>query len=297
LDEYVGAEREGERLDVFASNLLLLSRSNVQRHIEEGNILVNEALKPKRYLLKEGDIVSCNIPEPKIYNALPEPIPLDIIYEDTDIIIINKPQGMVVHPAPGHYSGTLVNGLLYHCKDLSGINGVMRPGIVHRLDKDTSGLIAVAKTDAAHISLAAQLADRTMGRIYNGITTGVLKEDKITINKNIGRHPSERKKMAVCPEDKGRNAITHVRVLDRFKAHTLIEAKLETGRTHQIRVHMAYKGYPLLGDIVYGSKKPVGKGQYLHAGVLSFSNPKTGENMRFEAALPEYFSEALDKHV
>ena len=278
----INEEDAGARLDVYTALALDLSRSHVQRHIEEGHILVNLQKKQKRYGIKAGDIITCVIPAPEVYEALPEPIPLDIVYEDGDLIVINKPKGMVVHPAHGHFKGTLVNGLLYHCRDLSGVNGVLRPGIVHRLDKDTSGLIAAAKHDKAHHGLAAQLADRTMKRVYWAMVHGVVKQDEFTINKNIGRHPSDRKKMAVLSA--GKEAITHIRVLERYDKKTLIEARLETGRTHQIRVHMAYVNHPVIGDPVYGNSK--GNGQLLHAKELVFVHPVSGEKMKFETELP-----------
>jgi len=281
---------EGKRLDIVAAESLGLSRSAVQKHIEAGHVRVNFQHMPKRYVLKAGDIVTCDIPEPEIYKAGPEPIPLDIVYEDGDVIVINKPQGMVVHPAPGHFCGTLVNALLYHCGDLSGVNGVLRPGIVHRLDKDTSGLIAVAKHDKAHRGLAAQLAEHTMGRIYNAVVRGVMKPDALTVDKNIGRHSADRKKMAVLPFGKGKTAVTHIKVMERFKAHTLIEARLETGRTHQIRVHLAHVGYPVFKDPLYGAKDPKTKGQMLHAKSLHFIHPMTGEKMSFDSPLPSYFT-------
>ena len=281
----------GARLDVFTAEQLGLSRNSVQKHIEEGHIQVNLQYVPKRYKLRAGDVITCNIPEPEIYEAMPEDIPLDIVYEDGDLIVINKAQGMVVHPAPGHISGTLVNALLHHCKDLSGVNGVMRPGIVHRLDKDTSGLIVVAKHDKAHHGLAAQLADRSMSRIYNAVVCGLVQADKLTINKNIGRHHIDRKKMAVQAIGKGKTAITHVRVLERGKGCSLIEAKLETGRTHQIRVHLAYVGHPVMGDAVYGRGGSFGNktGQILHARCLRFVHPVTGVGMVFDTELPEGF--------
>lgn len=285
------------RLDVFAAQVFDLSRSNVQRHIEEGHVQINGRKMQKKYDIKAGDIITCTIPQPEAYEAVPEPIPLDIIYEDKDVIIINKPQGMVVHPAPGNLNGTLVNGLLHHCKDLSGVNGVMRPGIVHRLDKDTSGLIAVAKHDKSHHGLAEQLENRTMGRTYHALVRGIVKQDNLTINQNIGRHPgrnsAERKKMAVLPTDKGKTAITHIKVLQRYTNHTLAEVKLETGRTHQIRVHMAYKQHPILGDPVYGPKDTKILKQVLHAKSLQFIHPMTGKLLFFDTALPLYFNEVL----
>ena len=283
---------EGARLDVFTAQTLGLSRNHVQRHIEEGYIRVNLLHVPKRYIVKTGDTITCLIPQPEVYEAKPEPISLNIVYEDKDLIVINKPQGMVVHPAPGHLTGTLVNGLLYHCQDLSGVNGVLRPGIVHRLDKDTSGLLVAAKHDKAHHGLAVQLAQRTMGRIYNAVTRGVIQQNKLIIDSNIGRHPTDRKKMAPLPFGKGKEAITHITVLKRYKAHTLVEAQLETGRTHQIRVHLAHIGHPVLGDPVYGNSK--GNRQILHAKGLRFIHPITEEEMQFDTDLPIYFIEALE---
>ena len=285
---------EGARLDVFVASFYNLSRSNVQKHIEAGHIQVNLSHVPKRYIVKAGDIITCLIPKPEVCEAKPEAIPLNIVYEDKDLIVINKPQNMVVHPAPGHFSGTLVNGLLYHCVDLSGVNGVLRPGIVHRLDKDTSGLIVAAKNDRAHHGLAAQLADRSMSRIYHAVARGVIKQDKMTIDTNIGRHPTDRKKMAVLPRGKGREAITHITVLERYDAYTLAEAKLETGRTHQIRVHLAYIAHPVLGDPVYGPKDAKASGQLLHSKSLKFIHPVIGEEMYFDSPLPDYFLRAIE---
>ncbi|MCL2016185.1 MAG: RluA family pseudouridine synthase [Defluviitaleaceae bacterium] len=289
----------GTRLDIFAAAKLDLSRTNVQNHITNGNILVNKKKAAKRYTIKANDIITCIIPQPEVYNAAPEPIPLDIIYQDADIIIINKAQGMVVHPAPGNYSGTLVNALLHHCKDLSGVNGVMRPGIVHRLDKETSGLIAIAKHDKAHHGLAAQLANHSMGRIYWAVAQGVIQQDTFTINKNITRHPTNRKKMTVTTAtmnkmDKtgktGKTAITHITVLKRHKNATLLTAKLQTGRTHQIRVHLSHIGHPVLGDIIYGNaNNPAVSSQLLHAKILELEHPITGEKMYFEVPLPDIF--------
>ena len=284
----IGKTNEGTRLDVFVAKALGLSRNHAQQHIEQGRVKVNLKHAPKRHSLKAGDVVVCTIPQPEVYEVKPEPITLDIVYEDKDVIIINKPQGMVVHPAPGHFGGTLVNGLLYHCKDLSGVSGILRPGIVHRLDKDTSGLIAVAKHDKAHHGLSDQLACRTMHRVYNAVTKGIVQQNHLSINKNIGRHPVDRKKMAILPPGKGKIAVTHIKVLERYKAHTLVEAVLETGRTHQIRVHLAYVGHPVLGDSVYGLNKK-GTGQLLHAKCLRFIHPITGEEMSFEVPLPPYF--------
>lgn len=286
----------GTRIDVFAAeNSDALFRSGFKKLIEEGNVLVNDKAVKANYKLRKNDIVTLIIPEAEPLEIIPQNIPLDILYEDDDVIVINKPQGMVVHPAPGHYTDTLVNALLYHCGDsLSGINGVMRPGIVHRIDMDTSGVIMAAKNNNAHRSLAAQLAEHSITRKYNAIVYNNIKEDEGTVDKPIARNPSDRKKMAVVPG--GRRAVTHYRVLERLGKFTFIEAQLETGRTHQIRVHMTYIGHPLLGDFVYGPKKqPFNlKGQVLHSRVLGFIHPRTGEYMEFESELPEYFTRLLE---
>lgn len=282
-----------KRIDHYLNEELEeVSRSALQRLIEKGNITVNGKSVNKNYKLRAGDIIEVEIPEPEGINIEPENIPLDILYEDEDLIVVNKPQDMVVHPAPGHYSGTLVNALMYHCgNNLSGINGVLRPGIVHRIDKDTSGVLVIAKSDLAHKGLSEQLAEHSMTRIYNAIVYNGFDEDEGTVNTNIGRSKSDRKKMAVLTSD-GRNAVTHYKVLERMGRFTLVELRLETGRTHQIRVHMAYIGHPLLGDPVYGPKKQVFnlQGQVLHAKVLGFVHPRTGEYMEFETELPEYFN-------
>ena len=287
----------GKRIDVFAAeNYEELSRSGLKKIIDAGGVTVNNKTVKANYKLRTGDIVTMNIPESVPLEIIPQNIPLDILYEDDDVIVINKPQGMVVHPAPGHYTDTLVNALLYHCGDsLSGINGIMRPGIVHRIDMDTSGVIMAAKNNNAHRSLALQLAEHSITRKYNAIVYNNIKEDEGTIDKPLGRNPSDRKKMAVVPG--GRRAVTHYRVLDRLGKFTYIEAQLETGRTHQIRVHMTYAGHPLLGDSVYGPKKqPFNlKGQVLHARVLGFVHPVTGEYMEFESPLPEYFQKLLER--
>lgn len=268
----------------------------MKKIIDTGGVTVNNKTVKANYKLRTGDIVTMNIPESVPLEIIPQNIPLDILYEDDDVIVINKPQGMVVHPAPGHYTDTLVNALLYHCGDsLSGINGIMRPGIVHRIDMDTSGVIMAAKNNNSHRSLALQLAEHSITRKYNAIVYNNIKEDEGTIDKPLGRNPSDRKKMAVVPG--GRRAVTHYRVLDRLGKFTYIEAQLETGRTHQIRVHMTYAGHPLLGDSVYGPKKqPFNlKGQVLHARVLGFVHPVTGEYMEFESPLPEYFQKLLER--
>ena len=294
------AEKEdvGIRIDVFtADNFEDLSRSGVQKLIENGNLCVNGKTIKSNYKLREKDVVELEIPEPEEVQILAEDIPLDILYEDEEVIVINKPQGMVVHPAPGHYTGTLVNALMFHCRgQLSGINGELRPGIVHRIDKDTSGVLMAAKTNAAHQSLALQLSEHSITRKYNAIVFNSIKEDEGTVDQPIGRHPQDRKRMAVTNKH-SRQAVTHYKVLRRFGNFNLVEAQLETGRTHQIRVHMAYIGHPLLGDEVYGPKKQPFhlKGQVLHARVLGFLHPKTGEYMEFEAPLPDYFQKLIAK--
>ncbi len=298
LEFIISKENENKRIDSFLNdNLQDISRSRIQKLIEEKEILVNNKNINKNYKLKENDKIVVNIEEPKEIDILPENIPLDIVYEDDDIILVNKPQNMVVHPANGHYSGTLVNALMFHCKDnLSGINGIMRPGIVHRIDKDTSGILIIAKNDKAHQSLASQLEDHSMTRVYYAIVYNNLKNDTGTIDAPIGRHPIDRKKMAVTDKNSKR-AVTHYEILQRFKKYTFIRLKLETGRTHQIRVHMAYIGNPLLGDNVYGKEKQPFNliGQVLHAKVLGFIHPTTNEYMEFETELPQYFKELLKK--
>lgn len=288
----------GKRIDVYLSDMLEgVSRSSLQKLIEKGEILINGNTVGKNYKLRDKDEITVNIPEPESIDIKPENIPLDILYEDNDLIVINKPQDMVVHPAPGHYSGTLVNALMYHCGDnLSGINGVLRPGIVHRIDKDTSGVLVAAKSEAAHRGLTAQLSEHSMKRIYNAIVYNSFKEDDGTVDKMIGRNPNDRKKMAVVRQG-GRNAVTHYHVLQRLGKFALLELRLETGRTHQIRVHMASIGHPLLGDTVYGpAKQPYNlKGQVLHAKVLGFIHPVTGEYMEFETELPDYFKALIIK--
>lgn len=294
----ISEREEDERLDKCLALLIdSLSRSFIQKMILEGNVKVNGAAAKASYKVCPEDLVEFELPEAVEPKILPENIPLDILYEDKDVIVINKPKGMVVHPAAGHYSGTLVNALMYHCGDeLSGINGVMRPGIVHRIDMNTTGSLIVCKNDAAHRSVAEQLKEHSVTRRYEAVCYGVLKEDQGRIDKPIGRHPTERKKMAVN-ERNGKRAVTHYRVLRRFKEYTYIECILETGRTHQIRVHMASIGHPLLGDEVYagGRKCPYRlQGQTLHAGVLGFRHPGTGEYMEIDAPLPEYFKHLLD---
>lgn len=291
----VEEDEENTRLDVFVSTKFQdKSRSYIQGIIEEGGVQVNSKCKKSNYKLKINDEVCINIPENKELDVAAENIELDILYEDSDVIVIDKPQGMVVHPAPGNYTGTLVNALLYHCKDLSGINGVNRPGIVHRIDKDTSGVLVVAKNDRAHKFLAEQLKEHTMTRVYLAMVEGVVKVDEGTVDAPLGRHPVERVKISVVKD--GRNAVTHYKVIERFKNNTLIQCRLETGRTHQIRVHMAHIGHPLVGDAVYGYKKQRFnlKGQMLHAKKLGFIHPSNGEYMEFESTLPTYFSRIID---
>ena len=303
-------ENAGERIDKYISDKTSLSRSLVTKLIESGMVSVDGKVIAKNYKLRENDAVEITFPEPETDQALPEDIPLDVIYEDGDIVVVNKPKGMIVHPATGIYTGTLVNALLYHCKDsLSGIGGVIRPGIVHRIDKDTSGLLVVAKNDDAHLALSEQLKTHDVSRIYHAIVIGNIKEDSGTIDRPIGRHPADRKKMAVItdPARQARDAITHFEVIERFQLptgrFTYVKCKLETGRTHQIRVHMASIGHPLMGDLVYGggntkfeaTNKSLISGQCLHARVLELTHPKTGEQMKFETPLPVYFEELLEK--
>ena len=290
-------DETGKRIDVYISRFRDdLSRSQVQKLITDGKVTVNGKNIKSNYRLREKDIIDIEIPDPEPLDIEAEDISLNILYEDSDVIVIDKPQGMVVHPAPGHYSGTVVNALMYHCKDsLSGINGCMRPGIVHRIDMNTSGIIVAAKSDAAHKSLAVQFAEHSINRRYRAIVVGNIKEDTLTVDKPIGRNPRDRKKMAVV--EGGKRAVTHFTVLERFGKYTYIEASLETGRTHQIRVHMAYSGHPLLGDNIYGSEKQPYKliGQVLHAGVLGFVHPATGEYMEFRSEVPEYFEKLLER--
>ncbi|MFV9567755.1 RluA family pseudouridine synthase [Thermoanaerobacter mathranii] len=287
-------EDEGKRIDVFLAAELDYTRSYIKKLIVDGLVFVNGKTVKPSYKVKENDKVVVNIPEAEKIDVLPENIPLDILYEDDDIIVINKPQGMVVHPAPGNYSGTLVNALLYHCKNLSGINGILRPGIVHRLDKDTSGVMVVAKNDKAHISLSNQIKERSVLKKYVAIVEGVIKHEEGKIEAPIGRHPVDRKKMAVIED--GRYALTLYKVLERFKENTLVEAVIKTGRTHQIRVHMAFIGHPVVGDPVYGFKKQKFKleGQALHSSILGFIHPTKGVYMEFEAPLPEYFVRLIE---
>jgi len=290
-------EDEGIRLDVFlAENLPDVSRSYVQKLIDEEHVKVNGKSAKSKLKTVSGMKITVELPDPEPFSVTPQNIPLDIIYEDRDILIINKPKNMVVHPAPGNYDNTLVNALSYYCDDLSDINGVIRPGIVHRIDKDTSGLIAVAKNNKAHQVLAKQLEDHSMQRIYEAIVEGIIKEDKGTIDAPIGRHPGDRKKMAVTP-GKGREAVTHFEVINRLFKTTHIRCMLETGRTHQIRVHMQYIHHSVYGDPLYGtySKDSTDNGQALHARFLKLTHPSTGKSMEFEAPLPESFTELLSR--
>ncbi len=291
----VEKEQAGIRIDKYLSlQLPDMSRSFLQKKLKD-EILVNGNLVKSNYKVVFGDEISLQFSEPEELQIEAEEMDLDIIYEDNDLLLVNKPKGMVVHPAPGHYSGTLVNGIMAHCKeDLSGINGVLRPGIVHRIDRDTTGLLFVCKNDVAHNEIAAQLAVHSVQRKYRAIVHGVIKEDEGTIDAPIGRHPVERKKMAINHKN-GKHAVTHFKVLLRFQKFTYIECQLETGRTHQIRVHMASVHHPLLGDTVYGPSKPPYKteGQTLHAMTLGFVHPRTKENMSFQAPLPEYFERLL----
>ena len=293
------AEHSGIRIDRFLSEQLPEhSRSYIQKLIKDGRVSIGGKTVKSNYKIAGTEEISLLVPDQVLPDILPEDIPLDILYEDQDLIIVNKPKGMVVHPAAGHYSGTLVNALMYHCKDdLSGINGVMRPGIVHRIDRNTTGSLLVCKNDFAHNAIAEQLKVHSITRKYRAIVHGNLKNDQGTVDAPIGRHPIDRKKMAIEPRN-GRNAITHYRVLERFGNYTYIECQLETGRTHQIRVHMSSIHHPIVGDDVYGPAKcPFSdlQGQTLHAQVLGFIHPRTGEYMEFSAPLPEYFENLLTK--
>ena len=290
-------ESKNQRLDAFlASSLDGLTRSQATRLIESGEVAVNGKTAGKSYKLAGGEDIAVTLPEPEPVEAVPQDIPLDVVYEDADVIVVNKPSGMVVHPAPGHPDGTLVNALLYHCAGtLSGIGGALRPGIVHRIDRDTSGLIIAAKNDAAHQYLSAQLADHTLARTYECIVVGKLREDRGTVDAPIARHPTDRKRMAVVAG--GREAVTHWEVIARYPGYTHVRCRLETGRTHQIRVHMAYIGHPILGDTVYGAKKEVPglTGQCLHAVGLRFLHPRTHEVMELSCPLPDEFTRMLQK--
>ena len=290
-------EANGKRLDALLAECLPeLTRSAAANLIEAGSVLVNGKTAAKSRKLSGGETVEVTLPEPEPIDAVPQNIPLDVVYEDDDVIVVNKPSGLVVHPAPGHPDGTLVNALLYHCgESLSGIGGALRPGIVHRIDRDTSGLIIAAKNDMAHQSLTSQLSDHTLGRTYECIVVGNLREDAGTVDAPIARHATDRKKMAVVSG--GRSAVTHWKVLARYPGYTHVRCRLETGRTHQIRVHMAYLGHPILGDTVYGNKREVPglTGQCLHAAGLQFLHPRTGELMRLSCPLPEEFIKMLRK--
>lgn len=289
------ADREGERLDQFlARRVPGLTRSAAQRLAEEGAVLCGGSAVKKNRRTAPGEVYTVALPDPEPIEAKAQEIPLDVVYEDSDVIVVNKPVGMVVHPAAGHPDGTLVNALLYHCgNSLSGINGKLRPGIVHRIDRDTSGLIIAAKNDPAHLSLAGQLEDHSLYREYHAVAVGNFREDSGTVDAPLARHPADRKKMAVHPE--GKRAVTHWEVLGRYPGYTYLKCRLETGRTHQIRVHLASLGHPLLGDVVYGGKKPVKglAGQCLHAKKLSFLHPRTGERITVECPLPEWFEAVL----
>ena len=293
----VSPEHAGQRADIFlAAALEEVSRSAAARLLEEGRVKCGGKTLAKNVRLAGNEELEVTLPDPEPVEVLPQEIPLDVVYEDADVIVVNKPKGLVVHPAPGHPDGTLVNALLYHCGDsLSGIGGQLRPGIVHRIDRDTSGLIIAAKNDFAHQKLAAQLQDHTLSRIYACIVAGNLRQDSGTIDAPIGRHPTDRKKMAVVAG--GRTAVTHWEVLERLQGWTYVQCRLETGRTHQIRVHMAYIGHPILGDTVYGAKKPVPglQGQCLHARGLRFVHPRTGELVELSCPLPEEFLRQLQK--
>lgn len=291
------ADRPGERADAFLARVVPdLTRSAAQRLLEAGAVRLAGRPVRKNYRTAPGDVLEVDIPAPQPVDLVPQDIPLDIVYEDGDVIVVNKPVGMVVHPAPGHSDGTLVNALLYHCGNtLSGINGTLRPGIVHRIDRDTSGLIIAAKNDAAHQYLSAQLADHTLARTYECIVVGKLREDRGTVDAPIARHPTDRKRMAVVAG--GREAVTHWEVIARYPGYTHVRCRLETGRTHQIRVHMAYIGHPILGDTVYGAKKEVPglTGQCLHAVGLRFLHPRTHEVVELSCPLPEEFTRMLQK--
>ncbi len=295
----VSEEEQDIRIDKYLTDCCHgLSRSFLQKLLKSGNVLVDGKPVKSSYQVSEGNQISCQVPEAVEPEILAEPMDLDILYEDPWVILVNKPKGMVVHPAAGHLSGTLVNGLMYHCRgQLSGINGVLRPGIVHRIDMDTTGVLIVCKNDVSHQHIAAQLKEHSVTRRYQAIVHGVIKEDSITIDAPIGRHPTERKKMSVNQKN-GKHAVTHVTVLERFQNYTYIECRLETGRTHQIRVHMASVHHPLLGDLLYGPGRcPFQnlQGQTLHAGILGFIHPESGEYMEVTATLPEYFETLLHK--
>ena len=294
----ITAQESAERIDALLARCVPeLTRSAAARLIEDGAVTVGGRTVRKNYKCAPGDEISLIMPEAADCELRPQDIPIDVVYEDDDLLVVNKARGMVVHPAPGHPDGTLVNALMFRCGDsLSGIGGEKRPGIVHRIDKDTSGLLIVAKNDFAHLALSAQLADRSLSRVYEAVVRGGMREDSGTVNAPIGRHPTDRKKMAVTQKN-SRSAVTHWRVLERFAAYTLVECRLETGRTHQIRVHMAYRGHPILGDMVYGHKKPeLGQSsQCLHAKELRFVHPRTGKPVTVSCGLPDYFTALLEK--
>ncbi|WP_333880878.1 RluA family pseudouridine synthase [Lysinibacillus capsici] len=287
-------QQQGERIDKALSSLQSeWSRTQIGNWINEGVIKVNGDAVKAKYKVKAGDIIAIDVPEVEELDVVAENLDLDIVYEDADVLVVNKPKGMVVHPAPGHMGGTLVNGLMYHCKDLSGINGVLRPGIVHRIDKDTSGLLMVAKNDTAHESLVNQLVNKTVTRKYIALVHGHIAHDKGTIDAPIGRDQKDRQKQAVV--DNGKHAVTHFQVVERFGDYTLVECRLETGRTHQIRVHMNYIGFPLVGDPKYGPKKTIDfGGQVLHAATLGFDHPSSGEYLEFETPLPADYEQLLN---
>ena len=293
----VEEDEDGDRLDVYlADQFVDMSRSYIQKIIKDKKVTVNGKIEKAKYLVKEEDKIVIEIPKPKVLEVVPQDIPIEIVYEDDDIIIVNKPQGMVVHPAPGNYEGTLVNAILYHCKgNLSSINGVIRPGIVHRIDKDTSGILMIAKNNNAHNCLAEQLKDHSITREYEFICHGVFKEDNVTVDRPIGRNPKDRLKMAIVPN--GKRAVTHFEVIERFNGYTHVRARLETGRTHQIRVHAMSINHPLVGDPVYGPKNSKIKlnGQALHAKKLGFIHPTTKEYIEFDSELPDYFQKLLEK--
>lgn len=294
----VTAQESGERIDaLLAHSLPDLSRSAIQRLLEEGRVSLEGRPLKKNHKSRAGECYEIALPQPELSELVAQDIPLDVVYEDEDLIVINKPRGMVVHPAPGHADGTLVNALLYHCAgSLSGIGGEQRPGIVHRIDKDTSGLLIVAKNDFAHQALSAQLSDRSLSRVYEAVVRGNFREDEGIIDRPIGRHPTDRKRMAVT-EKNSRHAVTHWKVLERYKGYCRVQCRLETGRTHQIRVHMASIGHPLLGDFTYGSPSPEKglEGQCLHARELKFIHPRTGQAVHLVTELPEYFNEVLGR--
>lgn len=291
------ADKAGERADQFLSRAVEdLTRSAAQKLLDQGAVLSGGTALKKNAKLTVGMELTLSLPDPEPLDVIAQKIPLDVVYEDEDVIVVNKPVGLVVHPAPGHPDGTLVNALLYHCGDsLSGINGQLRPGIVHRIDRDTSGLMIAAKNDMAHLALSEQLQDHSLARTYEAIAVGRFREDQGTVDAPIARHKTDRKRMAIAPE--GRRAVTHWEVIGRYQGFTHIRCKLETGRTHQIRVHMAYLGHPLLGDVVYGNKKPVPglAGQCLHAKELTFRHPRTGEEVHLACPLPDWFQRKLDK--